>query len=130
MVGKLDIGRGDDSGFYPRLAKAKAEGANVNPFPPEVDPADERDFTDGSFSTKNGIIYWLQRESGAWFAWLNTDEDETTADERFPLKQLLDDNPGPDADEARAKAIELGWDEVSFAEARAKAESLGWDGIS
>ncbi len=39
MVGKLDIGRGDDGGFFPRLAKAKAEGANVEPLEPEpVEP--------------------------------------------------------------------------------------------
>ena len=37
MVGKLDIGRGDDGGFFPRLAKAKAEGANVDPLDP-IDP--------------------------------------------------------------------------------------------
>ena len=37
MPGKLDIGRGDDGGFFPRLAKAKAEGANIDPLEP-VDP--------------------------------------------------------------------------------------------
>ena len=105
MTGKPDIGQGQAHGFYPRLEKQHAELQGTNPAPiPTLPP----DFVEGPFSTKRKK-YWIQRERGLWFVWLDVLAPRRPH-ARDDLQEYLDDPANAEfAPGIRRKARSLGW---------------------
>lgn len=101
MVGKLDLGQGENNGFYPRLAKANAEA--------EATPTI---ILEGPFNT-SGVKYWLLAQNATpteAMVSVGFDIDaDPNPDVFVPLKTFIDN---PDLDPKAQAAI------------RAKAQKL------